>query len=105
MTTACRRAEADGEFLNDVEDRHEQELQQKQGIAPTRSALRGGDQAPDIGVGEHHDKTGSCGLEKRGYAGQVSGVGHGIATGTVKAGSERPSKPWCVTETRSPRAP
>jgi hypothetical protein len=46
----------DREFLHDVENWHQQELEQQQAVAPLDAALPGGDDAADVGVGEHdHD--------------------------------------------------
>ncbi len=49
-------AEPHGELLHHEEDGDEQNLQQQQAIAPLHAALAGGDDAADVGVGQHdHD--------------------------------------------------
>ena len=56
MALACNGAEADSQLLHDIEDRDQHNLQQQQAIAPLRAALRRGDDAARVGVGEHdHD--------------------------------------------------
>ena len=57
MTLACENTEAHGQFLNQVQDRHQHELQQQKPIAPLNPALGGGDDTADISIGEHHDKS------------------------------------------------
>ena len=56
MALAGDGAEADGQFLHDIEDGDQDDLQKQQAIAPLRAALRRGDDAARVGVGEHdHD--------------------------------------------------
>ena len=42
------------EFLDHVQDRHEDELQQQQSVAPLHAALPGGDDAANVSVSQHH---------------------------------------------------
>ena len=44
-----------GKLLHQVEYRNQNQLQQQQAISPLHPALAGGDDAADIGVGQHHD--------------------------------------------------
>ena len=59
MSLSGHGAEADGQLLHDVEDRDQNELQQKQAVAPLRAALRRRDDAAGVGVGQHHDNAGA----------------------------------------------
>ena len=45
--------QAHRQFLDHVQDRHQDQLQQQQAIAPLHAALPGGDDAADIGIGQH----------------------------------------------------
>ena len=66
VAAAGEDAETDGEFLHDVEDRHQQELQAKQSVAPLHTGLAGGDDGPDIAVGQHdHEARAEHGEEAR----------------------------------------
>ena len=58
VSLAGHRAEPHRQFLNDVEDRDEEELQRQQAVAPLRAALRRGDDAAGVGVGQHDDDAG-----------------------------------------------
>ena len=55
VALAGHGAEADGQLLDDVEDRNQDDLQKQQAVAPLRAALRRGDDAARVGVGEHDD--------------------------------------------------
>ena len=57
VALAGRHAEPHRQLLDDVEDRDQQELQRQQPVAPLRAALRRGDDAAGVGVGEHHHQT------------------------------------------------
>ena len=59
MATAGEDAEPDGEFLHDVEDRYQQELQAKEPVAPLHAGLAGGDYGSDIAVGQHDHEAGA----------------------------------------------
>ena len=59
VATAGEDAETDGEFLHDVEDRYQQELQAKEPVAPLHAGLAGGDDGPDIAVGQHDHEAGA----------------------------------------------
>ena len=59
MALAADDPQADGEFLDDIEDRNENELQQQQPVSPFGAALRRGDDAAGIRIGEHDDNAGT----------------------------------------------
>jgi hypothetical protein len=50
--------EAHGQFLNNVQDWYEDELQQQQPVTPLSPALGGSDNASSIGISEHYDDAG-----------------------------------------------
>ncbi len=81
MAAAGEDAEADGEFLDHVQDGDEDELLQEQAVAPLHAALAGGDDAADIGVGEHDDEAGP----EDGHGAGEAGVGR-HRRGTPAAG-------------------
>ncbi len=59
VALASDHAEPHCQLLHEIEDRDQQELQQQQPVAPLRAALRRGDEAAGVGVGEHDDDAGS----------------------------------------------
>ena len=58
MPAPGEHAQAHGQFLHDIKNRHQQNLQQQQPIAPLHTTLAGGDHAADIGIRKHHDDAG-----------------------------------------------
>ena len=76
-------AEAQGELLHDIEDRHQHQLHQQQPIAPLGPALRRRDDAAGVGVGQHDDEArtergqGGEAAERRAAKGEVGqGASH-----------------------------
>ncbi len=63
------------QLLDDVQDRHQQDLEEQERIAPARPALGRRDEASDIRIGQHHHESRACGLEVSGQARQGS-AGH-----------------------------
>jgi hypothetical protein len=55
VALAADDAKPNRQFLHHVEDGDQHHLQQQEAVAPLRAALRGGDQAARVGVGEHDD--------------------------------------------------
>ena len=56
VAAPCEYAEADRKFLNNIQNRHQHQLQQQQPVAPLHAALRRRDNAADIGVGKHDNQ-------------------------------------------------
>jgi hypothetical protein len=74
-------AEARGQFLDDVENRHEQELLQEQPVAELHAALPCGDDAADIGVRKHDHDAGSHDRRNPAWPrAQCGGAHRGLAT-------------------------
>ena len=72
------QSEAHGELLHHVENRHQQDLQRQQSIAPGCAALRGGDDAASVGVGEHdHQARAEDGEQARTNRQIGDATGHG----------------------------
>jgi hypothetical protein len=55
MALACEHTQSDSEILHDKENRNQEKLQQQKFVAPLGAALRGRDDAANIGIGKHHD--------------------------------------------------
>ena len=53
MALAGDQSEPNGQLLDDIKDGNERQLQPEQAIAPDGAALRRGDDAARVGVGEH----------------------------------------------------
>jgi hypothetical protein len=53
MTAAGENPKADSQFLDHVKDGHERQLKGEELISPLDTALPGGDDAADIGIGQH----------------------------------------------------
>ena len=81
MTLACHQPQTHGQFLHNIKDGHQNELQGQKFIAPLRPALRRRDNAAGIRIGQHnhqpgpHDKHESLPATP---AGCFRGYGHGI---------------------------
>ncbi len=97
MALAGHGAEADGQLLHDVEDRDQHNLQEQQAVAPLRAALRRGDDAARVGVGEHDHDAGPGDREKTppvesGRSQRVDGHQRGAL-----CAEEEPLSDWCTT--------
>ena len=80
MAAAGEYGQADRQLLDDVEDGHQHELQQEEPVAPGHARLPGGDDAADVGIGEHDDEAGAEDGDVAGDAGggTCGGQGHGV---------------------------
>ena len=59
MSLTSGNAEPDGHLLDEVEDRHEDDLRQDHPVAELRTGLRSGDEATNVGIGEHDHEAGT----------------------------------------------
>lgn len=59
MSLTSGNAEPDGHLLDEVEDRHEDDLRQDHPVAELRTGLRRGDEATHVGIGEHDHEAGA----------------------------------------------
>lgn len=64
MASAGHGAKTNRQFLHDIEDGDQDELQEEEAIAPLGAALGSRDDAARVGVGQHDDEPGSSDHEE-----------------------------------------
>ena len=90
MAAAGEDAQTDGQFLHHVEDRHQDQLQDEQPVAPLHAALARGDHAADIGIGQHHHEPRAEHGQRAGQAFRPGDFTRGISPRGISLGAFRP---------------